>query len=155
MAIRDFRRYYIGQTASAFGDSLTPFAMAFAVLHLTGSAVDLGVVVLSTRLPVIVLTLLGGAAGDRFQRRTVMLVADLVRFVAHGGTAVLLLAGAAEIWMLVALQLVAGAGSAFFNPAAVGLVGSLAGKEQLQAANSLISISRSAASIMALSLMHI
>ncbi|WP_165970220.1 MFS transporter [Nonomuraea terrae] len=150
LAIRDFRRYYIGQTASAFGDSLTPFAMAFAVLHLTGSAVDLGVVVLSTRLPIIVLTLLGGAAGDRFQRRTVMLVADLVRFVAHGVTAVLLLAGVAEIWMLVVLQLVAGAGSAFFNPAAVGLVGSLAGKERLQAANSLISISRSAASILAL-----
>ncbi|MFB4277073.1 MFS transporter [Nonomuraea sp. MTCD27] len=150
LAIRDFRRYYLGQTASAFGDSLTPLAIAFAVLHLTGSLVDLGIVVLSTRLPVIVLTLVGGAAGDRFARRTVMLLADLVRFGAHGVTAVLLLTGTAQIWTLVVLQLVAGAGSAFFNPAAVGLVGSLAGKKHLQAANSLVSISRSAASILAL-----
>ncbi|MGW3348039.1 MFS transporter [Nonomuraea rubra] len=150
LAIREFRRYYLGQTASAFGDSLTPLALAFAVLHLTGSPADLGIVVLSTRLPVIVLTLVGGAAGDRFSRRTIMLVADLLRFAAHGATAVLLITGTAQIWMLVLLQLVAGAGSAFFNPAAVGLIGSLAGREHLQAANSLISISRSAASIVAL-----
>ncbi|MFC7101412.1 MFS transporter [Nonomuraea rubra] len=128
LAIRDFRRYYLGQTASAFGDSLTPLALAFAVLHLTGSPADLGIVVLSTRLPVIVLTLVGGAAGDRFSRRTIMLVADLLRFAAHGATAVLLITGTAQIWMLVVLQLVAGAGSAFFNPAAVGLIGSLAGR---------------------------
>lgn len=147
---RDFRTYYVGQTASAFGDSLTPFAMAFAVLHLTGSPVDLGVVVLSTRLPVIVLTLLGGAVGDRFPRRTVLLIADVVRFAAHGVTAVLLLTGAADLWTLVALQLVAGVGTAFFNPAATGLVGSLVGKDELQAANSLIALSRSAASILAL-----
>ncbi|MEV0232520.1 MFS transporter [Nonomuraea sp. NPDC050786] len=147
---RGFRRYYLGQTASAFGDSLTPLAIAFAVLHLTASPVDLGIVVLSTRLPVILLTLLGGAVGDRFSRRTVMLLADLTRFVAHGTTAVLLLTGTAHLWMLVALQLVAGAGSAFFSPAAIGLVASLAGKEHLQAANSLISLSRSAASMVAL-----
>ncbi|MFI7129658.1 MFS transporter [Nonomuraea sp. NPDC050153] len=150
LAAADFRRYYLGQTASAFGDSLTPLAIAFAVLHLTGSAVDLGIVLLSTRLPVIVLTLLGGAAGDRFSRRTVMLLADLTRFAAHGTTALLLLTGTAHLWMLVVLQLIAGAGSAFFTPAAAGLVTGLAGREHVQAANSLISISRSAASILAL-----
>lgn len=150
LAAPGFRRYYLGQTASFFGDALTPLAVAFAVLHLTGSAVDLGIVVLSTRLPIIALTLLGGAAGDRFSRRSIMLIADLTRLAAHGATAVLLLTGSAHLWTLVALQLIAGAGSAFFNPAAVGLVASLAGKENLQAANSLISISRSTVSIVAL-----
>ncbi|WP_345563226.1 MFS transporter [Nonomuraea rosea] len=150
LAARGFRRYFWGQTASAFGDSLTPLAMAFAVLHLTGSPIDLGIVVLSTRLPIIALTLLGGAIGDRFSRRTVMLLADTARFVAHGVTAALLLTGTAQVWMLVLLQLAAGAGSAFFNPAAVGLIASLAGQERLQAANSLISISRSTASMLAL-----
>ncbi|GIH80063.1 MFS transporter [Planobispora longispora] len=150
LAVRDFRCYYLGQTASAFGDALTPLAIAFAVLHLTGSPADLGIVVLSTRLPVIALTLLGGALGDRFSRRGVMLLADLMRFLAHGATAVLLLTGTAQIWMLVVLQLLAGAGSAFFNPAAVGLVPSLAGRKHLQAANSLLAVSRSATSILAL-----
>lgn len=140
---RDFRRYYAGQTASAFGDSLTPLAIAFAVLHLTGSPMGLGIVVLATRLPIVALTLLGGAVGDRFPRRTVMLTADLVRFAAHGVTAVLLLTGHAQLWLLVVLQVLAGVGTAFFNPAAAGLITSLAAEDDLQAANSLISISRS------------
>ncbi|MFI7706388.1 MFS transporter [Nonomuraea sp. NPDC049480] len=117
---------------------------------LTGSPADLGIVVLSTRLPVILFTLVGGAIGDRFPRRAVMLVADLIRFGAHGASAALLLTGTAHIWMLMILQLVAGTGSALFNPAAVGLVATVAGGERLQAANSLISISRSAASMLAL-----
>lgn len=150
LAVRDFRRYYLGHTASAFGDTLTPLAVAFAVLHLTGSPADLGIVVLSGRLPVIVLTLVGGALGDRFPRRSVMLVADVARFLAHGVTALLLLTGVAHLWMLVVLQLVAGMGSALFNPAAVGLVMSLAGKERVQEANSLLAISRSMTSILAL-----
>ncbi|NUP64712.1 MAG: MFS transporter [Nonomuraea sp.] len=150
LGVRDFRRYYLGHTASAFGDTLTPLAVAFAVLHLTGSPADLAVVLLGGRLPVIVLTLVGGALGDRFSRRGVMLVADMIRFLAHGVTALLLLTGVAQLWMLVVLQLVAGMGSALFNPAAVGLVLSLAGKERLQEANSLLAISRSTTSILAL-----
>ncbi len=48
LRIQDFRRYYLGYTASGFGDSLTPFALAFAVLQITGSPSALGVVLLST-----------------------------------------------------------------------------------------------------------
>jgi MFS family permease len=102
LRIRDFRRYYLGYTASAFGDSLTPFALAFAVLDLTGSPAALGMVLLSTRLPVIVFALVGGAIGDRFSRRTIMLLTDTVRFLAQGATAAILLTGVARIWMLVA-----------------------------------------------------
>ncbi|MER5426872.1 MFS transporter [Streptosporangium roseum] len=151
LTVRDFRHYYFGHTASTFGDALTPLAIAFAVLHLTGSPADLGIVILSTRIPIIALSLLGGALGDRFSRRNVMLVADLMRFLAQGATATLLLSGTARIWMIVVLQLIAGMGSALFNPASVGLVVSLAGKERVQEANSLLSMSRSITSILALS----
>ncbi len=149
LRIQDFRRYYLGYTASAFGDSLTPFALAFAVLQITGSPSALGVVLLSTQLPVIVFALVGGAIGDRYSRRTIMLLTDTVRFLAHGATAAILLTGVAQIWMLVALQLIAGAGAAFFNPAAQGLVTSVVDKPRLQQANSLLAVSRSATSIVA------
>ncbi|WP_043628632.1 MFS transporter [Nonomuraea candida] len=151
LKVLGFRRYYLGHTASTFGDALTPLAIAFAVLHLTGSPADLGIVVLSTRIPVIALSLLGGALGDRFSRRDVMLVADLMRFLAQGATAALLLSGTARIWMIVLLQLVAGMGSALFTPASVGLVVSLAGRERVQEANALLSMSRSLTSLAALS----
>lgn len=146
---RDFRQYYIGFTASAFGDSLTPFALAFAVLSLTGSPSELGVVTLSSRLPVIVFALVGGVVGDRFSRRTIMLLTDLVRFAAQGATALVLLSGVARIWMLIVLQLVVGAGAAFFNPAAQGLLPSMIDKSRLHQANSLLTTSRSAMSIAA------
>ncbi|MEV0606211.1 MFS transporter [Polymorphospora rubra] len=149
LRIRDFRNYYIGYTTSAFGDVLTPFALAFAVLHLTGSPTALGIVVLSTRLPIIVFALVGGAVGDRFSRRTIMLTTDGVRFVAQAATAAILLTGVAQVWMLVVLQLTASAGAAFFNPAAQGLITSVVDKPHLRQANSLLAVSRSATSIIA------
>ncbi|MET8803379.1 MFS transporter [Streptomyces sp. NPDC004546] len=152
LGIRDFRRYYLGQTMSVFGDSLTPLAIAFAVLELTGSPGALGLVVLSSRLPMILLSLLGGAVGDRVSRRQVMLITDCVRFLSQGVTAALLLTGHASIWAIAVLQLVAGAGSAFFNPAAQGLVASLVPKDKLTEANSLLGISRSTGQILALGL---
>ncbi|MFC4149557.1 MFS transporter [Micromonospora mangrovi] len=149
LRIPDFRRYVIGCTASGFGDSLTPFALAFAVLELTGSPSALGLVVLSTRLPMILLALVGGVVGDRFSRRTIMLVTDVVRCVVQAATATILLTGVARVWMLIVLQLVAGAGAAFFNPAAQGLIPAVVDKPRLQQANSLLAMSRSAASIVA------
>ena len=41
---RDFRLLWIGQTGSYLGDALVGVALAFAVLELTGSAADLGLV---------------------------------------------------------------------------------------------------------------
>ena len=149
LKIRDFRRYFFGYTASAFGDTLTPFALAFAVLQLTGSPSDLGVVLLSTRLPIIVFALVGGAIGDRFSRRTIMLTTDAVRFVVQAATAAILLTGMARVWMLVVLQLIASAGAAFFNPAAQGLIASVVDKPNLRQANSLLAVSRSTTSILA------
>jgi hypothetical protein len=128
---------------------LTPFALAFAVLQLTGSPSALGVVVLSTRLPIIVFALFGGAIGDRFSRRTIMLTTDAVRFAVQAATAAVLLTGVATVWMLVVLQLIASAGAAFFNPAAQGLITSVVDKASLRQANSLLAVSRSATSIIA------
>jgi len=39
---RDFRLLFTGQVVSLLGDSITPVALAFAILDLTGRAADLG-----------------------------------------------------------------------------------------------------------------
>jgi hypothetical protein len=54
---RDFRLLFTGQTLSNLGSALVPIALAFAVLDLTGSATDLGLVLLASRLPYTVLVL--------------------------------------------------------------------------------------------------
>jgi MFS family permease len=146
---RDFRWYFIGQTTSGFGNSLSGLALAFAVFSLTRSASVLGIVLLASRLPVIGFALLGGALGDRFSRRLVMLSTDAARTLLQAATAALLLSGHAGIWSLALLQAAAGAGSAMFGPAANGLVANLAPPGQIRQANSLLGISANVAQISA------
>ncbi len=62
---------------------MTGVALAFAVLDLTGSATDLGIVLAAKTVPLVAFLLVGGVFADRLPRRLVMLVADVVRFGAQ------------------------------------------------------------------------
>jgi Transmembrane secretion effector len=65
---RDFRLLLTGQTLSNLGSALVPIAPAFAVLDLTSSVTDLGLVLLASRLPNMALVLTGGVVADRRSR---------------------------------------------------------------------------------------
>lgn len=144
---RDFRLLWIGQTGSAIGDSLVGVALAFAVLELTGSAGDLGLVFAAFALPRVVFTLAGGVWSDRLPRQRVMVACDLLRAAAQVVVSTLLITGNAEIWHLIALAIVMGSASAFFTPASVGLMPEIVSPARVQQANALVSISQSGAHI--------
>lgn len=144
---REFRRLWIGQAVSAFGDQLVPVALAFAVLDLTGSASDLGLVLAAQTVPLVAFMLAGGVWADRLRRQRVMLVSDVVRSAAQGLTAALLLSGAVRVWQLIALQAVYGTAQAFFHPASTGLVPQTVSAPRLQQANALLGLSHSASGI--------
>jgi hypothetical protein len=78
---------------SAFGDGLDPVALALAVVRLTGSAADLGLVFMALLVPRVVLMLGGGVWADRLPRQRVMLGADLLRAAMQPLTAAFLLGG--------------------------------------------------------------
>jgi len=139
-----FRRLFVGRTASLIGDGITPVALAFAVLDLTGSATDLGIVLAAHSLVLTALVLVGGVYADRLSPRLSMLGADLVRVASTGLMAVLLISGGAEIWHLVALYAIDGAATAFFNPASDALLPQLVPAARLQDGAALINFSRSA-----------
>ena len=88
-------------------------------------------------IPTIVLLLAGGVVTDRFDRRRVMLAADLIRGVAVGTLAVLALTDSLEIWQIVALSAVYGAGTAFFGPAFDAIVPQILAEDELAQANAL------------------
>jgi hypothetical protein len=144
---RDFRLLFTGQVVSQLGDSITPVALAFAILDLTGRAADLGYVFAARSVPLVAFLLIGGVFADRLPRRAVMVAADLVRLGTQGATAVLLISGHAQIWQIVALQALHGMASAFFNPAATGLTPQVVSPERLQDANGLRGLSMSASGI--------
>jgi MFS family permease len=138
---REFRLFFTGQTVSLLGDGVTPFALAWAVLDLTGSARDLGFVMAANAAPLVVFLLVGGVFADRLPRRGVMLTADVARMAVQAATAALLLSHAAHIWELIVLQAVAGTGTAFFSPASTGLTPMTVSPGRLQEANALRAIS--------------
>jgi MFS family permease len=144
---RSFRLLVVGQGVSSVGDGVAPVALSFAVLELTGSVRDLGVVLAARSLPLIVFVLAGGVLADRLPRKVVMLSSDLVRAGAQGGCAVLLLSGVARVWELAALQALYGAARAFFGPASTGIVPELVDAEDLQEANSLMGVAENLSSV--------
>jgi DHA3 family tetracycline resistance protein-like MFS transporter len=79
----------------------------------------------------------GGVASDRFDRRLVMLWADVLRAITVGAVAALALAGALRFWELVLLVAVYSVGTAFFTPAFDAIVPDLLEPDDLACANSL------------------
>jgi MFS family permease len=141
---REFRLFFTGQLVSLLGDAVTPFALAWAVLDLTGSARDLGFVIAAKTAPLVVFLLIGGVFADRLPRRAVMLTADVARMAVQAATAALLLSHTARIWELIVLQALAGTGTAFFNPASTGLTPMTVSAGRLQEANALRGMSMAA-----------
>lgn len=141
---RDFRLLWLGQMTSMLGNALVPVALAFAVLDLTGSATDLGLVLAAQTLPLVLFLLAGGVWADRLPRQLVMVASDVVRGCVHVTIALLLVTGAAEVWHLAALMAVFGTAEAFFQPAYTGVVPHTVPPERLQQANALLSVSNGA-----------
>jgi MFS family permease len=144
---REFRLLFTGQAISLLGDGMVGVALAFAVLDLTGSVTDLGIVFAARTIPLVVFLLVGGVFADRLPRRAVMLTADVVRLVTQGVIAALLITGHAEIWQLALTQAVYGTATAFFNPASTGLIPSVISAPRLQQANALRALAMAAGNV--------
>jgi MFS family permease len=143
LAERQFRLLFAGRTISLLGSAFAPVALAFAVLDdLDGTPSQLGLLLGSIWAPQIVLTLLGGVWADRLPRNLVMVATDLTMFGTQAAVAALLLTQTAELWHLIALQVVRGAANAFFFPASTGLVPLVVGRAHLQPANALLKLTQ-------------
>lgn len=139
---RDFAWYYASRTVNQSGNVMAGIALTFAVLDLTGSASDLGLVMAARMTPMVVLLLWGGVIADRFSRTVVIQVSNLASGLTQAAIAVLVLTQSAQIWQIVVLSLVNGVASAFSFPALASVMPQLVGGDQLQRANAMMSISR-------------
>ncbi len=136
LRLRDLRYVFSASLVSQFGDGVINVALAFAVLDLTGSASDLGIVIAARTVAQVSALLFGGVVADRASRRAVMMSADITRFGAQVAIGVLLVSGNATVLEVALSQALVGAASGFFGPAAGGLLPAVAGA-YLQQANAL------------------
>jgi MFS family permease len=144
---REFRLLFAGRTTSMLGSAIARIALAFAVLDLTGSASDLGLVLASYAVATIVLLLIGGVLADRLPRHHVMVAANLVSCSTQAVVAALLLTGNAHVWELALLAFLNGASTAFFYPASSGIVPQTVPPELQQQANAALRLGLNSTSI--------
>jgi MFS family permease len=110
----------LGHSVSAVGDQVLYVALIFTAAQVAPPAVA-GLIIACTVLPNAVLTLLGGAIVDRTDARRVMITSDVVQLLVMVTALVVLTAYGASVWLLIALALVFGAASAFYDPASFAL----------------------------------
>ncbi|GGQ46673.1 MFS transporter [Couchioplanes azureus] len=132
-----FRRLLAGRTITALGNAIAPVALAFAVLDLTGSAGDLGLVLGSRMLAHVLVLLVAGALADRLPKSLLMVGSGLAAAVTQGAVAALVLTGTATVPLLIALSAVNGMVAAVALPASSAILPQLVPAEHRQQANGL------------------
>ncbi len=137
LRIRDFALLFGGTTVSLFGDGIYLVAIAWQVYELSNAPTALSIVGVAWTLPMVLFLLVGGVLGDRFDRRRLMIAGDALRALAIGAIAALALADALELWQVVALVGVYGAGEAIFAPNFQAVVPDVVPQHLLVEANSL------------------
>lgn len=118
---RNFRLLVTGTAVSTLGNTVTPVALAFAVLDLGGSASDLGLVVALFALAEVVTVLFGGVLGDRVPRQIMLEGSSAACALTQALVAVLLVGGWATIPLLGAIGVLNGCLGALSQPSASAL----------------------------------
>ncbi|CCH31615.1 MFS transporter [Actinosynnema sp. NPDC047251] len=116
LRVKDFRLLWFGRAASQLGTWLLVVAVPAHVLELTGSVVAAGLTLAAEFLAPLVLGPVAGVVVDRWDRRRVMVCADLLRAVAIA--ALLFADGPGEVWLVYLALVVESVGSVAFRPAA-------------------------------------
>lgn len=134
---RDYALLTGGSLISQLGDGFFFVALAWQVYQISNVPTALSMVGLAWTLPLLLFVLVGGVFSDRYDRRWLMIGADLVRAAAIGLLGLLSVFGTLELWQVVVLIAFVGLGDAFFNPASTAIVPDLLPEDQLPSANAL------------------
>ena len=136
-----FRWLLAARTVSIVGNAVAPLALAFAVLDLTGSPIDLGLVVAPRSVANVVVLLLGGVVADRFPRSVVLVVTSVAAALTQAAVASLVLTGTATVGLLVVLSVLNGAVAAVALPTTAAMVPETVPADLLRPANAVMRLS--------------
>lgn len=147
--MRAFILIAIGQFISYLGTGMTRFATTVWAYEMTGKATTLALVGFFSFAPLIIMTPFAGALVDRWNRKLVMMLADLGAGIATIALLILYLTGRLEVWHLMVAGAWAGAFEAFQWPAFSATISVMVKKEDYARANGLLGLAESASSIFA------
>jgi MFS family permease len=135
---QDYRRLWLGSLISQFGDWFNLIASASLVANLTDTGTAISYLFLARFLPLFLFSPLAGVLADRYDRRHVMIVSDLLR--AATVLCFLLVREPGQIWLLYVLTILQFALSAIFVPARSAVLANVVQPQELVPANALDSL---------------
>jgi Transmembrane secretion effector len=135
---RDFVLLQAGQLLSTFGSSMSALAYPLLALAITHSPAKAGYVGAVVFIPLVAFNLVAGVAADRFERRRLMILADVVGAATVGTLATLLLLHHATLWLVLVVAFLDSTSSIFYNAASRGAFRSVVPGAQLPAAASAV-----------------
>jgi predicted MFS family arabinose efflux permease len=120
------------------GDWFNTIALYTIILNLTGSGRDVGLLLVARFVPSFVFGPISGVVADRFSRRTIMIVSDLLRALVVLGF--LLVRRADQLWIIYVLTVLQLGLSTFFEPAKTAAIPSIVSDRELVSANAISSV---------------
>lgn len=133
-----YRNLWLARVVSNLGDWFNLLASAALVAGLTNSGAAISYLFLARFLPEIVATPYAGVLADRFSRRNLMVIADVLRFFVVLGF--LFVRDPAQLWLFYLLTALQFTLSALYNPAHMALIPNVVAPQDLVTANTLDSI---------------
>jgi MFS transporter, DHA3 family, macrolide efflux protein len=132
-----FLRVWSGQLVSLVGDRFYAIALAVWIVERTGSSRIMAALLIAAILPGLLIGPFAGALADRWNRKAVMIAADLARAAAVSGVALLCATGLLAPWMAITAAAALSLASAFFSPALLASLPRIVDGPSLEEANSL------------------
>ncbi len=123
-----------GETISMLGTWMQQMAQGWVVAGLTTSAFTLGLINFCAGIPMLALTMHGGIVADRYDKRRILIITQVVQIVLALSMGWLIASGQIAVWHVVVAGVLLGISTAFEMPAASALVPELVDRDQLSAA---------------------
>ncbi len=129
-----FRRYIIGSVISDTGTWMQVMAQGYVMSTLTDKALLLGMANLAAGLPMLLLTMAGGSAADRFDKRKILLATQYIQIALAISIGLLIMSGKIQIWHILAFAVLLGISNSFEMPTLNALVPELVTRNEIQSA---------------------
>lgn len=127
--------YLPGRAVSLLGSGAQTLAIPLLVLEQTKSATAMGIITAISMVPFMISAVVGGSLADKYNKKHIMVVADLLSGVIVGLMAVLQILGMLDIYTLGAFQVLASISAGIFSSASTSIVPGLFAKEKLKKVN--------------------
>ncbi len=132
---------WLAQLISSMGDAVYQLALIWLILDLTGSPIITGLVAMSAYLPAMFFGLLGGVFADKYNRLTIMHVANISQSLTVMIIPLTLYYGVADAMLIGILAFIRSSFGTMFPPAMNAFVPEVVAKDQLFKVNSVIATS--------------